>query len=351
MSVSRFILPSNAVDGDLAVLARIGAAFAPHAGEPASMAIVLDAGHVRAGPSLIETTKQLVGPFTAPASNPRIDRVVVNAATGVVSVLPGTPAASPVPPAIPASFIPVAQVLLVPGTLAITDEMIVDERDFSVSGTGVGSLLNVRRFAASGTYTPTPGTTSVIVDALGGGGGGGGCAATSSGQMSAGGGGGAGSYGRGRFTSDFSGVTVTVAAGVAASASGGAGAAGNTSSFGSLLIAPGGAAGTVGDAVSTPAITWGSNASTPPTGNNIAGGSGEGGGLGLALHPTSAAGGRGGATLFGAGSSGSLNGNTGSGNSSLPYGSGGGGACNLANMPARSGGAGAAGLVIVYEFA
>jgi hypothetical protein len=315
------------------------------------MSIVLDPGHVRTSTDLIETAKQLVGPFTAPVSNPRIDRVGVNASTGVAVVLTGIPAVSPVPPPISPNFIPVAQVRLVPTTVEITDAMIVDERDFSAAGTGFGALLNVRRFTASGTYTPTPGTTSVIVDAIGGGGGGAGCAATGSGQMAAGGGGGAGAYGRGRFTSDFAGVAVTVAAGVAASAPGAAGAAGNSSSFGSLLIAPGGTGGWVGDAVSTPAITWGSNASSPPTGNNIAGGSGEGGGTGLALHPSSAAGGRGGATLFGAASTGSLNGNSGSGNASLPVGAGGGGGCNLANMPARSGGPGSAGLVIVYEFA
>lgn len=73
MSVSRFILPSSAIDGDLAVLARIGAAFAPHASDPASMSIVLDAGHVRAGTDLIEMAKQLVAPLTAPVDNSRID--------------------------------------------------------------------------------------------------------------------------------------------------------------------------------------------------------------------------------------------------------------------------------------
>src|SRR3546814_219605 len=165
---------------------------------------------------------------------------------------------------------------------AITNVSITDERDLSgLAITAGGTLLNVRSFTANSTYTPTPGTTSVIVEAIGGGGSGGGSAATASGQMSAGGGGGAGAYARGRFTSGFAGVTVTVAAGVAAGAAGVSGQEGNSSSFGSLMTAPGGYGGQAGAAVSTPSITWGSNGSALPVGANIVSGSGEGGALAL----------------------------------------------------------------------
>lgn len=49
---------------------------------------------------------------------------------------------------------------------------------------GPGTLLNVQIFTASGTYTPTPGTHSVIVEAVGGGGGSGGVTAAAAGVSS-----------------------------------------------------------------------------------------------------------------------------------------------------------------------
>src|SRR3546814_276461 len=168
--------------------------------------------------------------IVAPTTSPRIDRVVVDSTTGEASLLTGAENGSPVPPALTTGSLPVAQIALSPGMTAITNVSITDERDLSgLAITAGGTLLNVRSFTANSTYTPTPGTTSVIVEAVGGGGSGGGSAATASGQMSAGGGGGAGAYARGRFTSGFAGVTVTVAAGVAAGAAGVSGQAGNSS--------------------------------------------------------------------------------------------------------------------------
>lgn len=351
MPVSKFILPLSVVDGDLAVLARIGAIFAPHEADPAAMSIVLEPGHIRVGASLIEIGKQLVTGIVAPVTNARIDRVVLNNTTGVASVVKGTESASPTVPALTVGQIPVAQILLVPGQSKITNDAITDERDLNGSTLAQGALLNVQRFSANGTYTPTPGTTSVIVEALGGGAGGGGAAATGAGQMSVGGGGGAGAYACGRFTSGFSGVAVTVGAAIPVGAAGSPGANGNTTSFGNLVVAPGGFGGNAGEAVNVPTITFGGNASLVPTGDNIAGGPGQGGFTGIAVSTTSAAGGRGGATLYAAGSSGSANGNSGSGSATWPGGAGGGGGSNLPNMPARSGGPGEPGLVIVYEYA
>lgn len=360
MAVSTFITPDpstqavdqylSVLDGDIAVLARLGAAFAPHQSEPASLRIVVDAGAMLNAGALFEIGSQTTSAITPPSSNARIDRIVIDRVAGVATVITGTESTTPVPPQMPMGSIPVARIMLFPGVTTITNSTIFDERVSSSAGNSTG-LINVRRFTGNAVYTPTSGTTSVVVEVLGGGGGGGGCATTSASQMSAGGGGGAGSYGRSRFTAGFAGVSITVATGVPAAGTGAPGTPGNASSFGNLLVAPGGLGGQSGAAVSSASITWGSNVTQPPTGVNIAGGSGEGGGKGFALSPSSATGGNGGASLYGSGSGGSLNGNSGSGNASASSGAGGGGACNIASMDARAGGAGSGGLVVVYEYA
>jgi hypothetical protein len=348
--VSNFILPSNAVDGNLSVLARIAAAFAPHEADPPAMSIVLDAGHLMSTGGLIETDKQLLTGIMAPTTNPRIDRVVVSSSTGEASVVAGTESASPEPPALPPGSIPVAQIALAVGTTAISNGLITDERALSPFGTG-NSLLNVQRFTpGTYTYTPTPGTASVIVELVGGGGGGGGCAAAGAGRAAAGGGGGAGAFARARFTQDFAGVTITVGAGGPISAAGGAGNDGEPSSFGSLVSAPGGLGGTLGDAVTPPSITWGSNVSPTPSGANLVSAGGTGGAAGLVLGTNSVKGGAGGPSAYGGNSGGSLPGN-GSGTASNSYGGGGGGGSSFTGGPARSGGGGNGGLVLVYEYA
>ena len=219
MSVEKFMLPSNQTDNDLAVLARIAAAFAPHATDPLMLALVVDRGHLMAAGSLIETPSQLVDGFTAPVAQPRIDRVVINAG-GSASVVTGAEAANPVAPSLPVGAIPVAQVRLEPAAAVITNAMITDERDFSGLAQARGTVITVQRFTSSGTYTPTPGTTGVIVELVGGGGSGGSCAAPPAAQGACAGGGSAGAFARARLTSGFAGVAVTVGAGGAAAAAG-----------------------------------------------------------------------------------------------------------------------------------
>lgn len=140
-------------------------------------------------------------------------------------------------------------------------------------GQAVGRLIGVQVFTASGIYTPTPGTTSVVVEAQGAGGGSGGVQTTASTQVTFSGNGGAGSYGRGRYTAAFSGVTVTVGAGgLAGLAAGGtAGGVGGVSSFGALLSAPGGTAGGAGAIISAASqySISGGGMSSPPTGANL----------------------------------------------------------------------------------
>lgn len=117
-----------AIDASMAVMKRIAAAFAPHAQSTPNMTVRVDAGTLQVGVTLTEVAGQNTGTITAPVGNPRIDRIVLDSATGAVSVVTGTPAGSPSAPAIPAGKIPVAQVLLQTSSTSIANSMITDER-------------------------------------------------------------------------------------------------------------------------------------------------------------------------------------------------------------------------------
>lgn len=212
-----------------------------------------------------------------------------------------------------------------------------------------GRLLNVQIFTSSGTYTPTSGTKSVIVEVVGGGGSGGASPATAVGQFAAAGGGGSGSYGKSRFTSGFSGVTVTIGAGGAAPAAGANnGNVGGTSSFGALMSCPGGTAGLAGIASNSTVFGGGGGGnSTPPSGTNIVGLAGASGHHGILLSGIAASG-FGGSNPLGTG------GHSATANGARPpfgYGSGSSGATTQNSNPAQPGVAGAAGAVIVWEYA
>ncbi len=118
------------IDGDVAVATRVADAFAPHEQTTPNMAVELDAGFLfdPRNASLVPVTAQSTSTITAPVSQPRIDRVVIDAATGAVSVVTGTEAASPTPPDVPLGTVPVAQVMLQTTSIAITNAMITDER-------------------------------------------------------------------------------------------------------------------------------------------------------------------------------------------------------------------------------
>lgn len=119
--------PAN-IDASIAVLARLGQAFAPHAQGTPDMTVRVDAGFIFDGAALTEIAAQSTGTITAPVTNPRIDRVVVNMLTGAVSVVTGTEAASPVAPAIPAGFLPLCRIALATSTTSIGNSLLTDER-------------------------------------------------------------------------------------------------------------------------------------------------------------------------------------------------------------------------------
>lgn len=212
-----------------------------------------------------------------------------------------------------------------------------------------GRLINVQVFSTAGTftYTPTVGTTSVIVEVQGAGGAGGGAAATGAGAMSIGSGGTAGAYGKSRLTSGFSGVNVTVGAG-GVPVSGTSGGNGGLSSFGTFITAPGGSGGTrIGP--TTPGIGTGSAAGAISTGGNMLNTTGSPGGIAISASATLQFGGIGGASVLGGGgtitSTGSIPG------VAVSPGSGGAGASQGASAAALAGGAGAPGIVIIWEYA
>lgn len=216
-----------------------------------------------------------------------------------------------------------------------------------------GRLLAVRVFTTANTgqtYTPTAGTTSVIVQAVGGGGAGGGVSATGVGQTSLSLGGGAGAYGISRYSSGFSGVMLTIGSG-GAPAIGASGGNGGTTSFGALLSCPGGPGAGVGLAVSSAQnfSSVGSPYAAPPSGANISQSLGVGKPGVICLNGWGYLAGSGADSPLGSGGQGI--GGSGAVRAGSGYGSGGSGVANDASSAAREGGAGAPGVIIVWEYA
>lgn len=121
-----------------AVAQRVVGPFAPHAQTTPNMTIIVDAGYLLNGTTLTEVNPQTVGPFTATPSQ-RVDRVVIDRATGAVSVVVGTDG-SVTPSALPAGKLPVARVHLLNTLSFITNASISDER--ALSDLTTSSLAN-----------------------------------------------------------------------------------------------------------------------------------------------------------------------------------------------------------------
>jgi hypothetical protein len=142
----------SSIDGAVSVAKRPAWIFAPHEQSTPNMTVRVDAGYTWNATTLTEVAAQSTGTITAPVGNPRIDRVVVDATTGAVSVVTGTPAASPTPPAIPGGKIPICQVLLQTSSTTITNSMITDERPFVTTiplAPDVGSWKFIEKKTAS----------------------------------------------------------------------------------------------------------------------------------------------------------------------------------------------------------
>jgi hypothetical protein len=213
-----------------------------------------------------------------------------------------------------------------------------------------GRLVNVRSYLTAGTYTysSSAGTSFVIATAVGGGGAGGGAGVGAPGFYAVGSGGASGSAASSLLRTGFSGITIIVGAGGGAVV-GGAGNPGGTSSFGSLISAPGGGGGQT-FAMPAGQVGYASQGipGTAGVGGNIFNITGQPGPNGLlqGMGPMS---GQGAPSILGGGA---LNSSAQFGNNATSSGGGGsgGGAINDAPGPVP-GGAGADGAVIVQEYA
>lgn len=199
-----------------------------------------------------------------------------------------------------------------------------------------GGLIAVRQFTTNGTYTPSAGTRSIEVTAVGGGGAGGGTVAMGGGSFGAGGGGASGFWNTNVFTSGFASVPITIGNGGTA-APGAIGGTGGTTTFGGLVGAGGGLGGAAGAAVAGGSC-------------QVGGAGGAPGGPGVAFANTNQLSGFGGSTPFGTGGA-SRNTTSSVGNAGAGPGGGGSGAVGQSGAAALPGGNGAPGIVIVKEYA
>jgi hypothetical protein len=213
-----------------------------------------------------------------------------------------------------------------------------------------GALVNIRYLTSGTSYTPTSGTTKIDMVVIGAGGGGGGASGANT-QVGAGAGGGSGAILRKSMVTVSDATSYTYAIGTAGTAganSGGNGGTGGNSSItisGTTYTANGGVGGTGQTAGTALAVTLG-GASGASTNGDVNGG-GQNGDNGVRLSSTVGISGAGGTSLYGAG--GAALSTAGAGNTATGHGAGGGGALSTANTN-RAGGAGSAGLIIIYEY-
>ena len=226
------------------------------------------------------------------------------------------------------------------------------------STAGAGGLVNIQYLTTSGTYTPTSGTVSCVVLAVGGGGGGGGCANPStSNQVAVGAGGGGGAYCIRRYSSVPSGASYTIGtAGNGGAAGNNVGAAGGSTVFNSDFTAGGGAGGIGGAVVTLPTgdtYLAGPTAGGAPSGTYDLAASGYEGGSPFALSGLKVLSGAGGNSYFGPGAPAlyaTVTGSSSAGSDSVTKGTGGSGARAINASGPFAGGNGSAGMIVVYEY-
>lgn len=226
-------------------------------------------------------------------------------------------------------------------------------------GGGSGVLVNIQVFSSPGTttYTPSAGATTAQVIITGAGGGGGGADSPDAANETVGGGGGAG--GTAIEFVDLSATTsvqvVVGAGGVAGANTGTTGGNGGWSLFSTFASSTGGTGGG-GSAVNATGCAAAGAMGTPGTGGaanngtmNVAGGTGNSGSCLAEI----VVGGEGGASYWGGGARGGADpaaDGSSAGITSTTYGAGGGGAADEDSATGATGGAGAPGVVVIYEY-
>lgn len=207
----------------------------------------------------------------------------------------------------------------------------------SAGAGGAGGPIAVQIFTTgAGTYTPTAGTGSVMVEVLGGGAGG----ETATGGIIGGAGGGAGGYSRKLYLATDIGASQPYSVG----AGGASDTVGSNTTFGAMATLITGNGGAAAAGVTTPGL--GGVASGGDL--NVQGGSG-----GIGIQTGTVANGHfagfGGGSIYGNGAVARGN-SSGVGNAGTVYGSGGGGGVDLTAAGSQAGGVGASGIVICTEY-
>lgn len=229
---------------------------------------------------------------------------------------------------------------------AIGDELLAAELN------GIATVFTIQKFTSGGTWVKPDGCTRVLVDVVGGGGSGGGNPTTGVGQFACSGGGGGGGWARKLLLASAlaSSETVDVGAGGAAASVGAAGNAGGVSNFATgkayVVTANGGAGGALGVAGTATGASGGAGGTSSGGDINV---EGEGGGYGAveASRPFFFA--CGGGNQFGPTVWPPNNVLT-NGRAGKLYGGGSSGAISGSSEGTRGSTAGAAGIVIVYNF-
>jgi hypothetical protein len=201
--------------------------------------------------------------------------------------------------------------------------------------------------AGASTFTPLASTTTIEVEVIGGGGGGGGGGGQGAGTYSLGGGGGGGAWGWGIYPAQSAAITIGPG-GSAGNTAPTVGGNGGTSSFGSLITAPGGGSGPISNTIVSPNVSQSGSGAAIATGGIV----NAPGGAGLPGAVTSGGNfaGGGGANGKGNPGSGQPGPNTAGFNAVAP-GTGGSGADVNPSSGGLSGGTGAAGQILVKEYA
>ncbi len=217
-----------------------------------------------------------------------------------------------------------------------------------------GLFIGRQILTAGTTYTPTTGTSTVVIKMVGGGAGGGGViSAASSTTLTSAAGGGSGAYLEVTFSSVTGTYTYAIGAGGTVGANtGGTGGAGGSTTFtngATVYTAPGGLGGNGASSSGSSGITTaGGNGAALATNGDINTG-GTGGFAGLRLNGTAGVSGSGGNSPFGAGGKGSITSNS-IGNNATGYGAGGSGAISNNTAGANTGGTGTPGVIIIEEY-
>lgn len=228
-----------------------------------------------------------------------------------------------------------------------------DGEKWIMAGAGVLSVVQVKKFTASGTYTPDPNLSYAIIECQAGGGGGGGVDGKA-GQFLTAGGGAGGGYARALATKAMIGATAAIVVGLGgtAGAIGGPGGIGGVSSVTSassvvLASATGGGFGQ-GTSDATTSVAGASTGGVGTVGDLLLPGGDGGGGSGFATAGNqSFYCGFGGSSQF-AGQTMIVNGAS-PGTAGKVYGGGASGAASIDNTD-RVGAVGGAGIVVITEF-